>query len=193
MIHSCSGVVPKRLCPVHIHYCARTFLGTHFETKNQTVVLKKSVNAQVPIVYQVISDIARYQEFMPYCVESYVSQKNKSSRVPEAAGLRVQFRNYDETFACKVSCIPTSNNSWRVVAESVTHSLFTFLQTKWTIEQHPTRPNASAVELTISYQFKSSLYNSVASIFGKSMAQIVMKAFEKRIFLVRKESEATSA
>ncbi|SCW01509.1 LAFE_0E01222g1_1 [Lachancea fermentati] len=186
-------ILVRRICKAQLSTAnrsmiyKRTFFGlSSHEGKEQKYVLTRTINAPALNVYDVISEVSKYHEFIPYCVESFVEKRNLKTGKPEEAGLRVGFQQYDERFLCKVNCVSNPKGIKTVVAESLTHGLFDVLYTKWTVERHPTRANASQVELLLKFQFKSRLYNSVASLFAKSVTQLVMKAFERRVFQVSK-------
>ncbi|SSD60573.1 related to Coenzyme Q-binding protein COQ10, mitochondrial [Saccharomycodes ludwigii] len=172
----------------------------------QKYILNKTVIAPVNIMYDVVSEVSKYQEFIPYCVESFVNKRDPKTNKPIEAGLRVGFRQYDEKFVCKVICNCNINSNDKtvidnnikndevktVVAESLTHGLFDVLYTKWTIKPHPTRTNASEVELLLKFKFHSRLYNSVSSIFAKSVTELVMNSFSKRVGFVQKQQHLRS-
>lgn len=161
--------------------------GDHI--KEQKYVLFKTINAEPRQVYSVVSEIAKYQEFIPYCIESFVNNRNPNDGRPTEAGLRVGFRQYDEKFICQVTCqsnVDDDVNKFSVIAASISHNLFHVLYSKWTIKPHPTRPNASEVELVLRFKFKSMLYNSVSSIFAKSVTELVMKAFDRGVYAIKK-------
>lgn len=172
----------------------RTFLGFSNETSpkhEQRYVLKRNINGTPSEVYDVVSEVSKYHEFIPYCEESFVNVRDESGR-PIEAGLRVGFKQYDEKFVCKVDCNEVSELIKSVSAESLSHNLFHVLYSKWTIKAHPGRSNFTEVELLLRYQFKSKLYNSVSSLFAKSVTELVMKAFDRRVFQIRKEIASSS-
>ncbi|SCU80881.1 LADA_0B10022g1_1 [Lachancea dasiensis] len=156
-------------------------------TKEQVYLLSRTINAPVEDVYNVVADIAKYKEFIKFCTDSYVARHDPTSGRPTEAGLRVGFQSYDECFDCQISCQQDANKHYLVVANSLTHSLFHALQTKWVIMPHPSRIAVTQAELHLKFQFRRSLYNNVASIFGKSVTEHVMKSFERRIFMLRRQ------
>ena len=135
-----------------------------------------------------VSEVSKYHEFIPYCIESFVNERNQVDNRPTEAGLRVGFRQYDERYTCKIKCEEKANEEFIVQADSISHTLFQDLSTRWIIRAHPQRHNATQAELLLRFKFRSRLYNSVSSIFGKSVTELVMKAFEKRVFELRKRS-----
>ncbi|CCK71957.1 ubiquinone-binding protein COQ10 KNAG_0I01720 [Huiozyma naganishii CBS 8797] len=157
-------------------------------TRVQTYSLSKTVNNASPLqVYDVVSEVGKYKEFIPYCVESFVDKRDPQTERPKLAGLRVGFKQYDEKFVCNVACEEVEQGSqYTVEAESISHHLFEVLNCRWTIKKHPRRPNSSQMDLLLKFQFKSALYNSVSSLFARSVTQLVLNAFDKRVFQVMK-------
>ncbi|SCU79468.1 LANO_0A06348g1_1 [Lachancea nothofagi CBS 11611] len=160
-------------------------------SKEQIFLLNRTINAPVSEVYNVVSEISQYKEFMKYCTESFVDKRDPNTGKPLEAGLRVGFQQYDETFVCQIRCERDSRDRCVVIADSVTHSLFDALQTKWIINPHPSRSGATEAELHLKFKFKFSLYNNIASIFGKSVTELVMKSFERRIFTLMRQASKT--
>lgn len=169
---------------------SRTLLGwtSHTSDKPQNFTLTKTINATPSQVYDVVSEVSKYHEFIPYCIESFVNERNQVDNRPTEAGLRVGFRQYDERYTCKIKCEEKANEEFIVQADSISHTLLQDLSTRWIIRAHPQRHNATQAELLLRFKFRSRLYNSVSSIFGKSVTELVMKAFEKRVFELRKRS-----
>ncbi|SCU87487.1 LAME_0D10264g1_1 [Lachancea meyersii CBS 8951] len=157
-------------------------------SKTQQFLITRTINAPAADVYDVVSDISEYKKFMKYCNESFVDKRDPETGKPSEAGLRVGFQHYDETFVCQIRCLEERDNNYTVVANSLTHSLFKALQTKWSIKPHQMRPGVTEAILCLEFQFKNGLYNNVASIFGKSVTELVMKSFERRIFTLRRQN-----
>lgn len=157
----------------------------------QRYALTKTMNAPPEQVYDVVSEVSKYRDFIPYCEESFVNKRNPIDGKPTEAGLRIGFRQYDEKYTCQVECTKFVDNgveTYRVIADSITKSLFRGLCTRWTIKPHPERHHASQVELILSFELRSRLYNSVSSIFARSVTELAMKAFDKRVFQLRKQA-----
>ena len=175
------------LKPIVRYPLRRTFFGlstTNHAIREQRYVLRKTINAPPSIIYAAVSEVSQYKEFIPYCTDSFVDKRNPADNKPVIGGLRVGFKQYDEEFICNVTCKDMINgdDAYTVVAETVSHNLFHLLYSKWTIMPHPTRPNATMVELLLRFKFKSRLYNSVSQIFAKTVTELVMNAFAKRAY-----------
>lgn len=54
-----------------------------------------------------VSDVASYSSFVPYCLESTITARDES-RTPTAATLRVGWKDLDESFESQLSFTPTS-------------------------------------------------------------------------------------
>lgn len=171
----------------------RSLFGLNFvESKEQKYVFVKTINAKPLDVYNVVSEVSLYSNFIPYCTESFVNERSLLTKRPSVAGLRVGFQQYDEKFVCDVNCKESqvaNKDMYSVEARSLSHSLFDVLYSKWTIVPHPRRPGSAQVELQLRFKFKSALYNSVSSIFAKSVTTLVMNAFERRVFKVVKHQD----
>ncbi|QLL35067.1 hypothetical protein HG536_0H04430 [Torulaspora globosa] len=157
----------------------------------QRYTLTKIMNAPPEQVYNVVSEISKYRDFIPYCEDSFVNKRNPIDGKPTEAGLRIGFRQYDEKYTCKIKCtklIDDGVETYRVIADSITESLFRGLCTRWTIKPHPERPHASKVELILSFEMRSRLYNSVSALFASSVTELAMKAFDKRVFQLRRQA-----
>ncbi|KAG0664852.1 hypothetical protein C6P45_000522 [Maudiozyma exigua] len=147
----------------------------------QTYKLVRTIDAKPTEIYEVVSQIDKYTDFIPYCIDSFIDKRDFITGNPTSAGLRIGFQSYDEKFVCNVNCQEFQEKQKFIVeAESVSHNLFKTCSTKWTIVPNPRKPNISQVELTLRFQFHSLLYNSVSSIFANNLTSLAMAAFEKR-------------
>lgn len=146
-------------------------------SENHTHTLTRTLAVPTPIAYSVVADVSRYHEFIPYCTHSFITERDENDQ-PTIAGLRVGFQSFDEEFECDLTC----DKDKEVLAVSTTHSLFYHLHTKWSFKEMNSLKHHQhcKVTLELSYRFKSPLYHSVSGVFGASVSELVMKAFEKR-------------
>ncbi|CCF55953.1 hypothetical protein KAFR_0A05180 [Kazachstania africana CBS 2517] len=131
--------------------------------------------------YKVISQIDRYKEYIPYCLDSFIGKRSPHNNMPTLAGLRVGFKQYDEVFNCEIECDKANEQKYIVEANSISYNIFQKLYSKWTIVQHPRVKESIQIELILLFKFNSALYNSVAGLFAKKVMNTVMDSFEKRI------------
>lgn len=148
----------------------------------QTYTIIKKFNHPQPLIYELVSRVDLYHEFIPYCTSSFITERSPITNEPTIAGLRVGFQAFDEEFSCDLQC----ERPKLVIAKSITHSLFQFLETEWEIKA--VDKNQSVATLNLKYEFKSQLYNKVSSLFAKKVASLMTKAFEKRAFEVSRDA-----
>ncbi|GME95093.1 unnamed protein product [[Candida] boidinii] len=142
------------------------------------VVNKKFVHPQ-SLIYELVSGVDKYEQFIPYCTKSFINEKDDKGE-PIKGGLRVGFKQFDEEFVCDLTC----NKPQLVIAESITHSLFKYLYTEWKIDSVDDKH--CKAQLTLRYEFKSELYNTVSALFAQHVASLMTKAFERRAYEVAK-------
>lgn len=152
------------------------------DTRDMTYTLSKTVNGVPPQrTFDVVSQINRYEEYIPYCIESVVDERDKKTNWPSMASLRIGFRQYDEKFICKVTCKEKHPEHYMIIADSISNHLFNGFKCQWDITSHPHRPSSTEIKLSLKFQFKSALYNGVASIFARGLTTLALNSFHKRI------------
>lgn len=157
----------------------------HESATSQKYTIKKRFPHSQSLVYQLVSRVDLYHEFIPYCTSSFITSRDVKTNQPTVAGLRVGFQSFDEEFTCNLECEKPN----LVIAKSITHSLFYFLETKWEIIPEKGNKGHCIATLDLKYEFKSQLYNQVSSLFAKKVASLMTKAFEKRAYEVAKNAK----
>lgn len=151
-------------------------------TRDMTYTLCKTINGVPPQrTFNVVSQIHRYEEYIPYCIESIVNERDIKTTWPCMASLRIGFRQYDETFICKVMCAEKYPDHYMIIADSISNHLFNGFKCQWDITSHPHRPGSTEIKLSLKFQFKSALYNGVASLFARGLTSLALNSFHKRI------------
>ncbi|KZV68137.1 hypothetical protein PENSPDRAFT_634771 [Peniophora sp. CONT] len=157
-------------------------------------------------LYAVVSDVAQYSRFVPYCATSTITSPPKpypaagQDATRMEAQLGVAFGPFSESYISTVTCVP--NLSVEAVASSST-PLFKSLTTTWRFQPaspaspHPsaapplagsnaslTADNANAgptlLTLDLAYAFASPLHAGVAGAFFGQVSAAMVKAFEER-------------
>lgn len=145
----------------------------------QTYRITKRVNVPPNMLFEVVSDVNKYKDFIPFVTESFVSKYDPTSKLPSEAGFRVGWKEYDELFTCKVDC----TQDQRVFSKSLTTLVFEDLQNEWTfrpIKNNFTNEVSTEASLSLKYRFKNPIYNTVASLFQSRVSEIMIEAFQKR-------------
>lgn len=144
----------------------------------QTHRITRKVSAPPSILYLVIADVSKYEEFVPFVTSSFINQFDQSTNLPTEAGLRVGWKQYDESFTCKLACLEN-----KIIAESISMLLFENLHTEWNLREVKSRFTnelSTLVELVLRYKFKNPLYNTLSSLVHDQVSNVVIKAFENR-------------
>jgi ribosome-associated toxin RatA of RatAB toxin-antitoxin module len=126
--------------------------------------------------YDVVADVERYSEFVPWVKESIIMKKEENSNVIEA-DLVVGFNVVNITE--RYTSIVTLNKPVQVNAVSKQTNLFENLSTEWKFA--PARDSKSCwVTFKIDFEFKSSIYNQISDLFMKDVVNNMVKAFENQ-------------
>ena len=126
--------------------------------------------------YDVVADVAKYAEFVPWVKESIVMKKEEGSNVIEA-DLVVGFSLVNITE--RYTSIVTLDKPHQVNAVSNHTNLFENLSTEWKFT--PARDAKSCwVTFKIDFEFNSSMYNQISDLFMKDVVNNMVKAFENQ-------------
>lgn len=153
-------------------------LGSNSNTE-QFHTISKKVSVPPHLLFQIVSDVDKYKQFVPFVTESFISCRDAATKLPTEAGLRVGWKHYDEKFSCQLTC----ERDKRVMARSISILLFENLYNEWKFKEVKSRFTSelsTLVEVVLKYKFKNPIYNTVASLFHDQVSQIMINAFEKR-------------
>lgn len=98
MIRTCSPVAP-RLLARQAAGSRRTFLSLSNDV--QTYRIKRVVRNRPDVLYNVVADVKSYEQFIPYCEKSEITERNAAG-VPQRASLEVGWNQFSETFESKL-------------------------------------------------------------------------------------------
>ncbi|VDB96592.1 unnamed protein product [Peniophora sp. CBMAI 1063] len=155
-------------------------------------------------LFAVVSDVAQYKRFVPYCATStitapprpYPAAGKDATRME--AELGVAFGPFSESYVSTVTCVP--DLSVEAVASSST-PLFKSLTTTWRFQPaSPSSPHPSSapplsgsnspnptkddgptlMTLDLAYAFASPLHAGVAGAFFGQVSAAMVRAFEER-------------
>lgn len=117
----------------------RTFLPNPF-TQNQTLTATRTLPFPPSVIFNIISDVNAYHQFLPFCQGSEVTKRSKpaadGNSYPEEAKLVVGFNgDIKEEFCSRVYCVPER------IVEAVSGKTVTTLPAE-AISHHNARPPA---------------------------------------------------
>lgn len=162
---------PLLLCNI------RTFFNLA-SASQQTFKVSKKINVPPSLLFDIVSDVSRYNEFVPFVTKSFIN-KYLDTKLPLEAGIRVGWKHYDEEFTCNLTC----KKDLQVISESITILLFDNLRNEWNfkeVKNRFTNELATHMELKLQYRFKNPIYNTVSSMFQNQVSELMIKAFEER-------------
>ncbi|CAO1616177.1 unnamed protein product [Sympodiomycopsis kandeliae] len=127
-------------------------------------------------LYEIVSDVDSYDEFLPFCTSARVLEDLDSHDDVKRkhAELGVGFKGFQEKY---ISLVELKDGQW-VRAKALPHHLFKHLSTTWTFM--PTKDDQTQIIFELNYQFSSPLYATLASGVFQELAGKMMSAFKQR-------------
>jgi len=121
-------------------------------------------------MFELVSDVRRYPEFLPWCVGARVMSQTDAELI---ADLTIGFKMFRETFRSRV----TLERPGHVHVEYLTGP-FRYLNNHWRF--HPTPDGGSEVEFFVDFEFKSRLLQAVIGTVFNEAVRLMVRAFERR-------------
>ena len=172
--------------PLTTKYVLRALLSTgrvHHETRH--------VRFPPEHVFSVVSNVARYSKFVPWCTGSRIQKgpnaiRDSEGRVTEInldAQLAIGFQFLSEKYTSRVKMFP-----YRYIeAVSRDTTVFDKLVTKWKFS--PGRDlNSCQIDFFIEFQFRNALYGEASSLFFDEVVQEMVNAFDKECLRVERSA-----
>ncbi|NDE89753.1 MAG: type II toxin-antitoxin system RatA family toxin [Alphaproteobacteria bacterium] len=120
-------------------------------------------------LYDIVADVEKYQEFLPWCVGTRINWRKADSF---NADVLIGYQAIRETFTSTVTLTP--NEAVEVRYE---HGPFSKLKNYWTFAEHK---DGCEVEFFIDFEFRAGLLNAIISSFFEEAVKRMIGAFEKR-------------
>lgn len=127
-------------------------------------------------VFEVVSQVQNYSEFVPWCVRSTVLKQEE--RYMEAE-LEVGFQLFVERYLSRIRLDPPHS----IYTSTDESTLFSYLNGIWKLEEGPT-PSTCLTHFRVEFAFKSPLYQQVAMVFFEEVVKKMLGAFEQRLQIV---------
>jgi coenzyme Q-binding protein COQ10 len=157
-------------------------------------------------LYKVVSDVASYHHFIPFCSASRVLSTTDETQIPILmdAELTVQFLAFKESYVSRVTCVPLEsvevrptrvpfphNSHYKQAVASSSTPLFKELKTTWRFQSIsentatlnttlPSNTAATLVRLDLAFAFASPIHAAVSSSFFGQVSKLMVNAFEER-------------
>ena len=134
-------------------------------------------------LYQLVADIERYPEFLPWCLAARIRKRETNLVV---ADLIIGFRMIRESFTSRVQLDPAGLRIHVTYAEGP----FRYLNNHWVFREHP---EGCEIDFYVDFEFRSRmLQRMMQSLFHEAVKRMV-GAFEARAHALYGEPEGALA
>ena len=121
-------------------------------------------------LYDLVADIERYPEFLPWCRNARIRKREGNIVI---ADLVIGFKMFRERFTSRVELQPERNRIDVTYAEGP----FRYLNNHWVFEDHP---RGCAIDFYVDFEFHSRLLQrAIQPLFSEAVRRMV-SAFEGR-------------
>lgn len=121
-------------------------------------------------MYQLVADIEKYPQFLPWCVALRVKSREQNLLI---ADMMIGFKMIREKFTSRVTLTPGKRVD--VVYED---GPFKYLNNHWIFEAHG--EDACEIDFFVDFEFKSKILQKVMGAVFNEAVQLMVNAFEKR-------------
>ncbi len=145
-----------------------------------SATIKKLIPCKKKDLIDIVLDIEKYPEFVPWCLKSKIYKKEERSDVVEfEADLTVGKKLLHQTYK---SYVTYYKNKDKIIVNNIEGPL-KFLKNEWKFKDSN---NGSILEFEIDFELKNTILNSIMkSSFDLGLSKIA-DAFEKRAFTLLK-------
>lgn len=128
-------------------------------------------------MFDLIADVGRYPEFLPWCAAARVRSRKPledgSGEVIEA-DLVISFKLFRERFGSRVTLRPGA----REIDVDYLDGPFRYLRNHWKFE--PRGENRCEVDFFVDFEFRSAILQRVIGLVFNEAMQRIVRAFERR-------------
>ncbi|GLD94084.1 hypothetical protein PINS_up002695 [Pythium insidiosum] len=121
-------------------------------------------------MYDVVADVDKYHEFLPFCVDSRVLRR-PNDNVMEAV-LRIGFKVFTEAYTSRV----IMKRPEKIVIRSIESPTFKRIESEWHFRRLPT-PNTCEVDFRVTFEVASFLHANAIQLFFDDVAVTQLNAF----------------
>ena len=111
------------------------------------ISFKKNKNLSHPVkkIYNLVADVKKYPDFLPWCKNIIIKKKTKKYILTE---VKVGFQNINESYVCKILLYPQKR-----IAVNYISGPFEYLEIDWKFRK--ISKNKTAVSFYCNFKFKS--------------------------------------
>jgi coenzyme Q-binding protein COQ10 len=139
-----------------------------------TASIKKIIPCKKIQLIQMVLDIEKYPEFVPWCIEGKIYDKNESEDLVTFNGdLKVGKSILNETFSSLVSYYKEKD---KIIVTNL-HGPLKHLKNEWTFKQVN---NSTQLEFFIDFELKNTILNAIMKKSFELGLNKIAKSFEER-------------
>ena len=139
-----------------------------------TASIKKIIPCKKIQLIQMVLDIEKYPEFVPWCIEGKIYDKNESEDLVTFNGdLKVGKSIINETFSSQVSYYKEKD---KIIVTNL-HGPLKHLKNEWTFKQVN---NSTQLEFFIDFELKNTILNAIMKKSFELGLNKIAKSFEER-------------
>ncbi|HEV7268181.1 MAG TPA: type II toxin-antitoxin system RatA family toxin [Falsiroseomonas sp.] len=124
-------------------------------------------------LFDMVADVRRYPEFLPWCVGARVVSRTDSELI---ADLTIGFKMFRETFRSQVTLERPHHVHVRYL-----NGPFRYLNNHWRFNPGP---NGTEVDFFVDFEFKSRLLQAVIGTVFNEAVRLMVRAFERRAMVL---------
>ena len=130
---------------------------------------RKLVGYSPEQLYDLVADVEKYPQFLPWCVGAVVQSRSQSELV---ADLRIGFGPFRESFTSRVTLEPSHKIQVRYE-----NGPFKYLNNQWVFIADP---NGAKVDFWVDFEFRSKLLQKAIGVVFNEAVRRMVGAFLKR-------------
>ena len=132
---------------------------------------KKIISHPVKKIYNLVADVKKYPDFLPWCSDITIKEKTKKYIITE---VKVGFQDINESYLCKVLLYPQK----RITLEYISGP-FEYLEIDWKFKK--ITKNKTDVCFFCNFKFRSVFLRLFTSFFLEGAVEKMVDAFEKKL------------
>lgn len=121
-------------------------------------------------IYELVADVERYPEFLPWCLAARIRRREESRIV---ADLVIGFKMVRERFTSHVDLDPAG----RKIDVTYAEGPFRYLKNHWVFEPHP---EGCLIDFYVDFEFRSKLLQKLMEALFHEAVRRMVRAFEAR-------------
>ena len=134
---------------------------------------KKILRYSPEQMFDLVADVRRYPEFLPWCVGARVLSRNDEELI---ADLTIGFKMFRETFRSRVALDRPGH-----IHVAYENGPFRYLNNHWRF--HPV-PQGCEVDFFVDFEFRSRILQMAIGVVFNEAVRLMVRAFERRALVL---------